>query len=236
MSNAKTETRYDSIFQSEASKHGHDWRLLKAQAIAESNLDPSATSPVGAMGLTQFMPATWDEWKQSDNADPFVAEHSIAAQAAYMAWLRSRLTQLEYILAAYNWGIGNVQRVLKDRGLTAQSQPTEAFWTALPTETQRYIDRIFDVYSGLSDTAAPGPAVDMPGPLPKSTEPKSPLNSSTIWINLIGGLLPMVLQIFGLPVPDAAAITAAVGAALNIANRFRTTQPVSFAAKGKQLV
>ena len=39
---------------------GFDWRLFKAQAVAESDLNPNARSPVGARGLMQVMPATFN--------------------------------------------------------------------------------------------------------------------------------------------------------------------------------
>ena len=38
-----------------------DWRWFKAQAIAESGLDPDARSQAGALGLMQIMPATYEE-------------------------------------------------------------------------------------------------------------------------------------------------------------------------------
>lgn len=65
--------RYDSLFQTWAAwdrrRDGTwvprqpelDWALLKAQAVAESGLDPDAVSPVGAKGLTQFMKGVPDE-------------------------------------------------------------------------------------------------------------------------------------------------------------------------------
>ncbi len=55
------EDRYDSLFQFYAGQKAIDWLLLKAQVKRESAFDPNARSPVGAVGLAQFMPATWDE-------------------------------------------------------------------------------------------------------------------------------------------------------------------------------
>src|SRR5258708_33654876 len=54
--------RYDAAFRRYTKRYfgiGFDWRLFKAQAMAESDLDPKATSPVGARGLMQLMPSTF---------------------------------------------------------------------------------------------------------------------------------------------------------------------------------
>jgi membrane-bound lytic murein transglycosylase F len=40
---------------------GYDWRVFKAQAMAESSLDPDARSQSGASGLMQLMPSTFAE-------------------------------------------------------------------------------------------------------------------------------------------------------------------------------
>lgn len=40
---------------------GFPWLRGKAQLIAESNLDPTVCSAVGACGLAQFMPGTWSD-------------------------------------------------------------------------------------------------------------------------------------------------------------------------------
>ena len=128
----KRDDRYDSLFRfyaEEAQFVGNEWLWLKAQARAESNFNPTARSPVGAMGLGQFMPATWNEWGKGSADNP---EENIRAQAKYMHWLLSRVTTWECALAAYNWGIGNVLRVWQD----------PQWKSKLPKETRDYIARI----------------------------------------------------------------------------------------------
>lgn len=127
--------RFDSLFRKAAEEYGLGFSLLKAQAIAESGLDPYAVSHVGACGLTQFMPKTWTEI-MGDDASPFSASHAITAQGRYMSWLRRELKTEDprTLLAAYNWGIGNVKRHLKDYGRIVDKY--------LPMETQAYINRI----------------------------------------------------------------------------------------------
>ncbi|MCI0409948.1 MAG: lytic transglycosylase domain-containing protein, partial [Acidobacteria bacterium] len=98
--------RYDSLFQFYAEKfgmpacslerfgsmvHWRGWEALKAQALAESAGNPDAISPAKAMGLTQFMAATWREWwdgtpgiQGEPRWNPYNPEAAIRAQAAYM--------------------------------------------------------------------------------------------------------------------------------------------------------
>jgi soluble lytic murein transglycosylase-like protein len=122
-----TQDRYDSLFQHYGQRYSVDWKLLKAQAIAESNLNPYAKSPVGAEGLTQFMPTTWKEWGTGDVTNP---EEAIKAQTKYMDWLLGQFNgSVTDALAAYNWGIGNMRKYLLNGG-------------TMPEETQRYVARI----------------------------------------------------------------------------------------------
>lgn len=131
--------RYDSLFQWYGDKYGFDWQILKAQAKAESRMDSTAVSPVGAKGLTQFMDSTWAEWQTGEKRtgdtiklDPFNPEWSVRAQSAYMAWLQRQTGgELYDALIAYNWGLGNYKK-----------------WKAgikhtLPDETKGYIRRIY---------------------------------------------------------------------------------------------
>ena len=54
--------RYDDTFRKYSKRFfgvGYDWRLFKAQGLTESNLNPAATSWVGARGIMQLMPSTF---------------------------------------------------------------------------------------------------------------------------------------------------------------------------------
>lgn len=131
--------RYDSLFQYYGEIYNFDWRELKAQAKAESNMDSTAVSHCGAKGLTQFMDSTWAEWQTGERKpgdiiklDPFNPEWSIRGQAAYMAWLqRQTRGELHDALIAYNWGLGNYNKWKS--GLKPN----------LPQETKDYIKRIY---------------------------------------------------------------------------------------------
>ena len=135
--------------------------LLAAQLEAESGWNPRAVSPVGAQGLAQFMPATWSsEGLDGDGdgrRDPFSPPDAIASQANFMCKLLAAVTAdssltgepVELALAAYNAGLGAVQR-----------------YDGIPPypETQRYVRRIraltarYTDPTGLAaDTGAAGP-------------------------------------------------------------------------------
>ena len=123
--------RYDGLFRFYAK--GLDPLMLKAQAIAESNLDPKAVSHCGAEGIAQFMPDTWKDVMGA--ADPFNPESNIQAQGIYMRQLMARyVNDWEHAWAAYNWGMGNMDRCLR-------LHPGD--WKDhLPDETKNYLKRI----------------------------------------------------------------------------------------------
>ena len=57
-------TRYDSFFRKYSKRYfgvGFDWQLFKAQGMAESELNAAARSYVGARGVMQLMPSTYQE-------------------------------------------------------------------------------------------------------------------------------------------------------------------------------
>ena len=132
--------RYDSLFQYYAEQHDLDWLLLKAQVRAESNFDPKAVSHAGAMGLAQFMPATWRD--VMGEGIPTNSEDAIRAQCKYMTTLLKQFGELEWALAAYNWGWGNV------RNLRARKRGSFYELTSeMPQETVTYVDRILGFHS-----------------------------------------------------------------------------------------
>lgn len=113
---------YEELFQKIAAEYGLDWRLMVEQAWRESRFDPLAVGASGDLGLMQILTTTWDEWAPKVGVfDPFDPESSIRVAAAYLAWIREQLTRLGHpepywMLVAYNWGIGNVLRLLKAGG------------------------------------------------------------------------------------------------------------------------
>ncbi|CAO5193018.1 Glycoside hydrolase [Frankia sp. AiPs1] len=84
--------------------------LLAAQLQQESGFNPKAASPVGAMGIAQFMPGTWATHGQGDVWNPVDA---IPAAARYDCEVAVSVATVpgdgqEKMLAAYNAGAGAV--------------------------------------------------------------------------------------------------------------------------------
>lgn len=96
---------------------------IAAQIQQESGWNPKAISPVGAMGLTQFMPGTWQSYGRdvdgNGKASAFDPADAIDAQARYMCDLVAQVKKyastggssvLELAWAAYNAGPGAVAK------------------------------------------------------------------------------------------------------------------------------
>jgi membrane-bound lytic murein transglycosylase F len=154
--------RYDDAFRKYTKRFfgpGFDWRLFKAQGMAESNLDPAARSQVGARGIMQLMSSTYKE-VQSRNPevghidDP---EWNIAAGIWYdrQLWKQWRAESdeqhlQEFMFGSYNAGrsvVLRAQRVALDRALDGRVWPSiQTVAPSVPrwryTETLTYVDRI----------------------------------------------------------------------------------------------
>lgn len=126
-----------------------DWRWFKAQAIAESNLLPGAVSHVGAEGIMQIMPTTYEEIKAKNPhfGDMNSARWNIAAGIYYNRmlfrnWNRKIVEQerLYLTFASYNAGLGRIQQAYRN------APPPVRAWNDIaekaPHETRQYVNRI----------------------------------------------------------------------------------------------
>ncbi len=89
-----------------AARVGVDARLAHAVVRAESNYEPLAVSPKGAMGLMQLMPVLASTYAL---ADPFDPEANLEAGLRHLRRLLLRY-DVRRALAAYNAGEGAVSR------------------------------------------------------------------------------------------------------------------------------
>ena len=111
--------------------------LLAAQLYVESNFNPFATSPAGARGIAQFMPATGRAYGLRD---PFDAGQSIDAQGRLMRDLMRRFASVPLALAAYNAGPAAVARCM-----------------CIPpyAETRAYVAKILGLLGGAGELPPP---------------------------------------------------------------------------------
>jgi len=84
-------------------------------------------SPVGAVGIAQFMPDTATQYGLTDRTDPFA---SIEAAAHYLHDLYNMFNDWRSALMAYNWGPGNVAKYNRGQDVT------------VPIETSQYVAQI----------------------------------------------------------------------------------------------
>ncbi len=118
--------KFDPYFSKYSKRYfgpGFDWRLFKSQAIAESRLIANATSRVGAKGIMQIMPATFEEIKQKHPMIKGTREQprwNIAAGIYYdrtiwNLWKAKRppADKINFMFGSYNAGKGNILKAQK---------------------------------------------------------------------------------------------------------------------------
>ena len=95
---------YRAMAREAAQRAGIDPDVFERQIEAESNFDPDAVSPAGALGIAQIVPEFHPD---VDPRDPAAA---LEYAARWMATLHQRYGRYDLALAAYNAGPGNVDR------------------------------------------------------------------------------------------------------------------------------
>ena len=120
----------EEMLTSSADRHGVPQRLVKAVAIAESNMNQDEISEVGAIGVMQLMPET----AAALGVNPYDEAENIEGGAMYLRQMLDTFDgNVPYAVAAYNAGPGAVQR-----------------YGGIPPygETQAYVERVMDIYAG----------------------------------------------------------------------------------------
>jgi membrane-bound lytic murein transglycosylase MltF len=147
-----------AIFEKYGKQYDFDPLMLAAQGYQESQLDQSAKSHVGAIGVMQLMPDTGASMKVGDI---HVTESNIHAGVKYMDTLTEKYfpdahfsegNRPLFAFASYNCGPGNVSKMRKEaakRGL----DPDKWFNNVeivvaqkIGTETTTYVRNIYKYY------------------------------------------------------------------------------------------
>lgn len=137
--------------------------VLAAQLEAESKWDPQARSSVGAQGLAQFMPDTWETYGRG--GDVYDPKDAIAAQGRFMKHLLEQSRNSGYdrhpyelALAGYNAGFGAVQK-FKD---IPPYPETEDYVVRIRDRTAHYAQRLATPSGGSSAGTSSGSAQALP--------------------------------------------------------------------------
>ncbi|HVB32882.1 MAG TPA: lytic transglycosylase domain-containing protein [Patescibacteria group bacterium] len=103
---ARASGPFGALVAHAALKNGLSPRLLSSVIHAESNFQPRAISPKGALGLMQLMPGTARGLAVRDPLDP---SQNVQAGAHYLGQLLGKFGNLNLALAAYNAGPATVR-------------------------------------------------------------------------------------------------------------------------------
>jgi len=125
--------------------------------FTESAFNPAAYSRAKASGMWQFMPATGKDYKLTQNI--FRDERrdviqSTEAALDYLQRLYKMFGDWNLVLAAYNWGEGNVTKAIKKN--QAQGLPTDYLSLRMPDETRNYVPKLMAVKRLVMDPKAYG--------------------------------------------------------------------------------
>lgn len=152
--------KYSAVVAKQAEAYALEESLVYAVIKAESDFDPEAVSPVGAVGLMQLMPETF-AWMQSHVGGEYDADAlrdpavNIRFGCALLRLLLDEYGDLRTALCAYNAGMGNVTSWLSDGaysddGITLKEIPFD--------ETRLYVQKVLrykeiyeELYGGMEN-------------------------------------------------------------------------------------
>ena len=122
----------DGIIAEVSTKFEVEENLVKAVIKTESDFQANSISSKGAMGLMQLMPGTANDMGVNDPYDP---RDNVTGGVKYLKMLLDRYDgNVDQALAAYNWGMGNLQRSTG----------------GMPEETRNYVAKVKAHYKTLN--------------------------------------------------------------------------------------
>ena len=115
-------TRYDAFFRKYSKRYfgvGFDWAYFKAQGMAESELSATARSNVGARGVMQLMPSTFQaiqtkrpEFQSIDDPEWNIAAGIMHDRYLWQLWepVGADSDRTRFMFGSYNAGEGTIAR------------------------------------------------------------------------------------------------------------------------------
>lgn len=163
--------RYDQTFRKYSKRYfgvGFDWRVFKAQGLTESNLNPAATSWVGAKGIMQLMPSTFLEiqtknpdWTSIDDVEWNIAAGISYNRRLWRLWKDSVDTEDHRYFMFGSYNAGRIP-ILRAQGVARQKLLDPRYWASIEvvapevrgwrqSETISYVRRIRENLERLDD-------------------------------------------------------------------------------------
>lgn len=135
---------YRDIVSTYAQEYELSPSLIYGVIYTESRFDPDAVSAAGAKGLMQLMDVTF-EWTLNklgeESGNVYDPETNIRCGSKLLEYLNTQFENEETVLAAYNGGIGNVKKWLKD---PQYSHDGKTLHTIPFAETREYVTRVLN--------------------------------------------------------------------------------------------
>ena len=145
--------KYLYYFLDEVERRGMPTEIALLPMV-ESAFQPTATSPVGAAGLWQFMPKTGKQYGLEQTWWYDGRRDITAATSAALNYLQNLYNQFgdwRLALAAYNWGEGNLARAIAKT--QAAGLPVTFENIRMPAETRNYVPKLLAIRNLLADPA-----------------------------------------------------------------------------------
>ncbi len=139
--------RFGEYVEKYSREYNVDEYIIYSVIKVESNFDENAVSSVGASGLMQLMPQTY-EWLCFKNGEEkkniFDPEENIKYGVLYLSMLYSRYNDWEKALCAYNAGMGNVDKWLQSDSFEIEFEETEIYIYKLRVAQEKYLKLYYD--------------------------------------------------------------------------------------------
>lgn len=146
---------YTEFVETYSEENNLSKEFVYAVIKCESSFKPDAVSSVGARGLMQIMPDTFDWIKgrlkdSSEYDDMFIPENNIRYGCHLYGYLMNRYGDEALAVAAYHAGISNVDKWLSDEAYSKDGKtlsdipfPSTKKYVAKVTETKKIYEKLY---------------------------------------------------------------------------------------------